>query len=669
MLVVLKPLSDSTFNDARYLNSKSINSVASDSSASSEFNEAFLNSKNAALSTNSSSVTVQNDTGDTVNAPPRVDRSLKAKLLLAHASGPSQKVSEVLEAEEELAEESLQLEQQELRLEKEVEVLRIKKEKEAGENMRAEMAKNEEVLLAELKKLSDEKRRRDEENDDLRMQLQNLKKELESNVAQRVNEAVGKRVEEVIRAKDEERRRLQAEVEAKRAARKRNKAEEERKRKERELARESAEAARRRREQYAEEKRKAAGLPGSGPGITRMPLKDEPSSSSNLSRSFSSPNIAQMLEEEDRKAAIPAPKFDRSSKPSSAAAGNRAPRNFQPIWGTGKKGLTGLKNLGNTCYMNSILQCLSNFTLPSQYFMDAIFERDINTNSETKGEVAEEYSELVRALWSGQYKSIAPVDLKRVVGRYRSCFAGFSQQDAHEFLLFLMDMMHNDVNEIRGKVRLPEVDFDKVDEITGAMKALELDKLADKSFIRETFYGQRKSSLQCLTCGYESPKYESFFELALTLPEGNGKCSLKELIANELKPEKVEWTCPKCKRTNAHKKIDIVKFPLILTIHLKRFKQEAIWTKKQNYVDFELNSLDLGQFARACGGRLNRYREYRLYGVANHFGTMEGGHYTAYCYSQVYDKWHKYDDHEVSSMSPSSVKTSAAYILFYSAKN
>ena len=84
-------------------------------------------------------------------------------------------------------------------------------------------------------------------------------------------------------------------------------------------------------------------------------------------------------------------------------------------------------------------------------------------------------------------------------------------------------------------------------------------------------------------------------------------------------------------------------------------------------VDFDLTDVNFGQFVSGCSGQLNLYRNYTLYGVCNHFGTLESGHYTAFCYSQVYRKWYKYDDTEVYEMdNANSVKSSAAYILFYS---
>lgn len=148
------------------------------------------------------------------------------------------------------------------------------------------------------------------------------------------------------------------------------------------------------------------------------------------------------------------PEFSRTNKPASISEISQARRrDFQPIWGTNTKGLTGLRNLGNTCYMNSILQCLSNFTLLSKYFIEKSYAGNINEKSQTKGEIAIEFSEVVAALWSGQYKSISPVDFKRAIGKFKESFRSHDQQDAHELLVYLMEWLHNDVNEVKIKVR------------------------------------------------------------------------------------------------------------------------------------------------------------------------------------------------------------------------
>ena len=154
-------------------------------------------------------------------------------------------------------------------------------------------------------------------------------------------------------------------------------------------------------------------------------MKHDGESSRRLNRSNSSPNIAKMLDDEDQKfkfnnVNIPTPKFDRTSKPSNEVKN----RDFAAVWGTSKRGLTGLRNLGNTCYMNSLLQCLSNFTLPSQYFIGENFKKDLNRGSDTRGEIAVEFAEVIRMLWSGQYKSIAPWDFKRTIGKYNEMFRG-----------------------------------------------------------------------------------------------------------------------------------------------------------------------------------------------------------------------------------------------------
>ncbi|KAI0209936.1 Ubiquitin carboxyl-terminal hydrolase 8 [Lamellibrachia satsuma] len=414
-----------------------------------------------------------------------------------------------------------------------------------------------------------------------------------------------------------------------------------------------------------------------------MKLKDEPdgisSAGSGLKRSHSSPNIAKMLQDGQRPDRS-LPSVDRSSKPKAQADIRSMPahtelsaakvRNLQGQWGNVSCGLTGLRNLGNTCYMNSIIQTLSNTAPLNGYFLSDRYCQDINKDNilGKGGEIAEEYAVLVKALWSGQYRSIAPRDFKAIVSRHHELFAGYDQQDSQELLVFLMDSLHEDLNRVRKRHHLPEQKNDGISDMLAADRAWEMHKTVNQSIIVELFQGQFKSTVMCLMCRTKSVTFDTFMYLPLPIP-ASGRCSIKECLKQFLEEEKMtkesRWNCPHCKcKRDAVKNLDIWRLPPILLIHLKRFYMQGMWRDKINtYVDFPLEGLDLSQCL--LGPQKNR-GPYNLYAVSNHYGTMEGGHYTAFCKNANINKWFKFDDHEVYDIGNSDIKSSAAYILFYS---
>lgn len=125
------------------------------------------------------------------------------------------------------------------------------------------------------------------------------------------------------------------------------------------------------------------------------------------------------------------------------------------------------------------------------------------------------------------------------------------------------------------------------------------------------------------------------------------------------------WYCPSCKKhQQASKKLDLWRLPEVLVIHLKRFSYNRYTKNKlETLVDFPIKGLDLSNYIVSKTQELRN--KYELYAISNHYGNMGGGHYSAYVYHNAEDKWYDFDDRHVSQVSPDSLKTSAAYVLFY----
>uniref|UniRef100_A0A6Q2WXZ0 ubiquitinyl hydrolase 1 n=1 Tax=Esox lucius TaxID=8010 RepID=A0A6Q2WXZ0_ESOLU len=177
-------------------------------------------------------------------------------------------------------------------------------------------------------------------------------------------------------------------------------------------------------------------------------------------------------------------------------------------------GFTGLVNLGNTCFMNSVIQSLSNTRELRDYFHDRAFETEINCNNPlgTGGRLAIGFAVLLRALWKGTHHAFQPSKLKAIVASKASQFTGYAQHDAQEFMAFLLDGLHEDLNRIQNKPYTETVDSDgRLDEVV-AEEAWQRHKMRNDSFIVDLFQGQYKSKLVSIT-------FDPFLYLPVPLPQ------------------------------------------------------------------------------------------------------------------------------------------------------
>ena len=116
----------------------------------------------------------------------------------------------------------------------------------------------------------------------------------------------------------------------------------------------------------------------------------------------------------------------------------------------GEPGQTGIQNLGNTCYLNSILQCLASNERLKDYFLNGYYQTDLNRTNRLgcNGQLAQEFSIIIDLIWSGQHRIISPDRLKQIIGQFKPRFNNKNQQDSQELLICLLDGLHEDLNRV-----------------------------------------------------------------------------------------------------------------------------------------------------------------------------------------------------------------------------
>ncbi|XP_040869941.1 ubiquitin carboxyl-terminal hydrolase 5 isoform X2 [Glycine max] len=181
-------------------------------------------------------------------------------------------------------------------------------------------------------------------------------------------------------------------------------------------------------------------------------------------------------------------------------------------------GLTGLLNLGNTCYMNSAIQCLVHTPEFARYFRED-YHREINWQNPLGmvGELALAFGELLRKLWAPGRTPIAPRPFKAKLVRFAPQFSGHNQHDSQELLAFLLDGLHEDLNRVKHKPYIKSRDADgrPDEEVADEYWANHIAR--NDSIIVDVCQGQYKSTLVCPVCNKVSVTFDPFMYLSLPL--------------------------------------------------------------------------------------------------------------------------------------------------------
>ncbi|XP_063573711.1 ubiquitin carboxyl-terminal hydrolase 31-like isoform X4 [Pongo abelii] len=206
--------------------------------------------------------------------------------------------------------------------------------------------------------------------------------------------------------------------------------------------------------------------------------------------------------------------------PAAAPAAARLSRAAKPV-----PGVAGLRNHCNTCFMKAMLQCLSNTELFAECLALGQYpagrpepepdpQQPTGGGAQGQGEVTEQLAHLVRALWTLEYTSQHSRDFKTIVSKNALQYRGNSQHDAQEFLLWLLDRVHEDLNHSVKQSGQPPL---KPPSETDMMPEGPSFPVCS-TFVQELFQAQYRSSLTCPHCQKQSNTFDPFLCISLPIP-------------------------------------------------------------------------------------------------------------------------------------------------------
>ena len=331
--------------------------------------------------------------------------------------------------------------------------------------------------------------------------------------------------------------------------------------------------------------------------------------------------------------------------------------------------MKGLYNIGNTCYMNSAIQCLSHIPELRNYFLTGC-----HTNTLIEGcsgfDLTIEWQRLLYRLCQDKTTSIVhPIDFIKAFlttcQKNKIQFNGFNQNDVEDFLNQFLDFIHNSIS--RKIITNISGTINTIKDQLAVDAAMSWDKFFNSNYshIISILYSQLLCTITCPSCKHTCINYEPLMTISLSIPTAliykQDSITLYDLFdsytGEEILDTDNQWKCEACKESvNCRKKLTFWDLSKVIIIVIKKY---TLTHKLNINIDYPMK-LDLNKYS------IN-YRErdlkYDLIGSCIHSGGLGGGHYYAIC--KKYDEWYRYNDESVSKLSLDSVKHSDAYCLIY----
>ncbi|GAA5846269.1 hypothetical protein JCM3766R1_002192, partial [Sporobolomyces carnicolor] len=320
----------------------------------------------------------------------------------------------------------------------------------------------------------------------------------------------------------------------------------------------------------------------------------------------------------------------------------------------------GIRNLGNSCYMSVILQAFFLNPFLRAYFLS---DRHGRTRCERASRSEPCLSCELDSLFSDYYSSspneaLAPTKFLHAFWSSSYDALGYSQQDAHEFLISTLNLLHS---------HSPSPTDNPLKQCP--------------CIVHNTFSGRTRSQISCGRCGHQSETFEMFLDLGLDVRDraaGKDLTNLNDCLKSFTAAEKLpaKYDCAACGNPPepASKRLSITALPQVLCVQLKRFEHTALaggggGAKIDTFVRFPLE-LDMTPFLSStidyptlAAKSVTVQNRYRLLSVVAHEGSLSQGHYTTY--ARGTDDFFHIDDEKVRRCGLKEVQSSKAYLLVY----